>query len=484
MRNFFGLKKKAVDEENVEKNLSVDAVNVNIGEATDNLTPTNESRAEESIEGFVLDEKDPKEIFANVTSDSDDNSSVAAEFGEKIDSHIPDGGLQAWLQVVGSWCAIFMTFGLSTGTGVLMQWLSKNYLADISESQISWIFSIQLFLFYFLGVGLGPIVDAVGVRVIVIPGTIGWVAALFIMSACKKYYQFILCFSILGGISSACLFNPSVAVLTHWFSTKRGLALGIAVSGSGVGGIVFTQIFNNMLTTVGYGWAVRTVAFVVLASGVIACLTLNSRHTKRSINWIEAKPDIRALMEPSFFFCVFGLFFVEWGLFVPKQYIVPYAVMEGYSRDFGSDLVSYLSVASVVARVFAGLLSDRIGSFNLMVICAAITGIMSLAVWLPAGSTKGGLLAFAILFGGFSGACTSLSLITVPQLSNVKNAGRRYGTAYMIASFAVLTGIPIAGTLTGNGYLGMIIFAGCVYLAGSLCFLISRCLAAGKKRIF
>ena len=54
----------------------------------------------------------------------------------------------------------------------------------------------------------------------------------------------------------------------------------------------------------------------------------------------------------------------------------------------------------------------------------------------------------------------------------------------MIASFAVLTGIPIAGTLTGNGYLGMIIFAGCVYLAGSLCFLISRCLAAGKKRIF
>lgn len=431
-----------------------------------------------------IPEKDAESDVMTVDTAMNDDFDARDEFGDKINTHIPDGGLMAWLQVLGSFCAILMTFGLSTGTGVLMQWLTKNYLSDRTESEIAWIFSLQLFLFYFLGVLLGPIVDAVGVRVVVIPGTIGWVVSLFILSVCKEYYQFILCFSILGGISSACLFNPSVAVLTHWFDRKRGVALGIAVSGSGVGGILFTQIFNKLLATSGYGWAVRTVAFTVLGAGIIACATLTSRHTTRSINWNDAKPDLKSLLDKRFFFCVVGMFFVEWGLFVPKQYIIPYAVMRGFSRSYGSNLVSYLSVASVVSRIVAGYMADRMGSFNLVVITAVATGVICVAVWLPAGHTKGGLLAFSIMFGALSGAVISLSMITVPQLSNVKNAGRRYGTAYMIASFGVLTGIPIAGALTSNKYLGMIIFTACVYIAGGMSFFVSRCFAVGRKIIF
>lgn len=436
-----------------------------------------------TLQSTTVDDEKKNDVTAQTTASNVDEY-INEEFGEKIDSNVPDGGWMAWMQVLGSFCAMFMTFGLSQGTGVLMQWLATNYLADIGQSEIAWIFSIQLFIFYFLGVLLGPIVDAVGVSVMMIPGTIGWVAAIFILSACKKYYQFILCYSILGGFSSACLYNPSVAVLTHWFDKRRGIALGIAMAGSGVGGIVFTQVLNKLLTSVGYGWAVRTVAFITLGTGVIACATLRSRHTKRSIDWTDAKPDLQSLLIPQFLFCVLGMFFVEWGLFVPKQYIVSYAVMQGYSRSFGSNLVSYLSVASVVGRICAGLLSDMFGAFNLVIVSSVVSGIITLAIWIPAGHSKGGLLAFAILFGAFSGAVISVSIISIFKLSNVKNAGRRFGTAYMAASFGVLTGIPIAGALTSNRYLGMIIFTGCVYLAGGICFTLSRWLAAGKKGIF
>lgn len=409
---------------------------------------------------------------------------ILDEFGDKIDEHIPDGGLMAWLQVLGSWTAIVMTFGISSGTSVIMQWLAKNLLKHKSTSTIGWMFSIQLFIFYFFGVVLGPVTDAYGVRALIITGSIGWVAAIFILSACKEYYQFVLCFSILGGFSSAMLFNPSISVLAHWFSKKRGLAIGIAASGSGVGGIVFTQMSSHLLAKVGFGWTIRSIAFVVLFCAVISCATLKSRHKKTSINWEEAKPDLKSLLDPAFFFCVAGLFFAEWGLFIPKQYIVSYTVSRGHTAQFGSNLISYLNTASVITRICVGLLSDRFGSFNMMTIFSSMAGIMCLAVWLPAGSEKAVLVAFSVFFGIFSGGVVSLTLITVPQLAHVKDVGRKFGTAYMIASFAVLTGIPLAGALTGHRYLGVIVFSGLVYIIAAVGFFISKCYVSGWNGVF
>lgn len=418
-------------------------------------------------------------------NENEESVEVISEFGDNIDSHPPDGGVMAWLQVLGSWTAIVMTFGLSSGTSVLMQWLLKNYLKHYSASRVGWMFSIQRFIFYFMGVLFGPIVDAYGVRCLIIPGSIGMVVCVFLLSVCKEYYQFVLCFSILGGFASSLIFNPCVSVLTHWFDKRRGLAIGIAASGSGVGGIIFNQINNKMLDHVSFGWSVRTMAFIVLFCGVVSSLTLTSRHTKRTaINWEDMKPDLKALLEPDFFWCTVGLFFVEWGLFIPMQYIVSYAVDRNFSRTFGTNLVSYLDTASIVTRIVIGQFADQLGSFNMMILSSFLSFILCVAVWLPAGPTRAGLTVFCVLFGITSGAVVSLSLITVPRLCHVRLAGRRFGTAYMIASFSVLTGIPLAGALVGDHYLGVILFTAFVYLLGAVAFFISRYYAVRWKLIF
>lgn len=161
-------------------------------------------------------------------------------YGKKIDSHVPDGGIMAWLQVFGTWSAAVMAFSMSSRTGVLIKWLKVKYLKYLPPFRVGWVFSVQLFIFYFMGVFLGPLIDAYGAHIFIITGSVGWVAAIFILSAHKKYYQFVLCYSILGGFSSSLLFDPSVTVLTHWFNKHRGLAFGISASGSGVSGIMLT----------------------------------------------------------------------------------------------------------------------------------------------------------------------------------------------------------------------------------------------------
>ena len=56
----------------------------------------------------------------------------------------PDGGLEAWLVVLGGWCALFCTFGLINCVGVFVQYYSNGPLASYGASTITWITSMQV----------------------------------------------------------------------------------------------------------------------------------------------------------------------------------------------------------------------------------------------------------------------------------------------------------------------------------------------------
>ena len=59
---------------------------------------------------------------------------------------------------------------------------------------------------------------------------------MFFTSFCTRYWQLLLSQGLLLGLGCGCLFVPSVAVLPTYFDKKQPLALGIAASGSALGG--------------------------------------------------------------------------------------------------------------------------------------------------------------------------------------------------------------------------------------------------------
>lgn len=75
------------------------------------------------------------------------------------------------------------------------------------------------------------------------------------------------------------LFYPSLSCVVSWFHKKRAAAIGIAATGSGLGGVIFPVIVRQMLIKgdVGFDWTMRTCAFLVLFLGAIACVTTTSR---------------------------------------------------------------------------------------------------------------------------------------------------------------------------------------------------------------
>ena len=74
------------------------------------------------------------------------------------DDYYPEGGLEAWLVVLGAWCAMVPTTGMINTFGVLQARVAQHELASYSEPSVGWIFSIHAFIVYFAGAQAGTFV--------------------------------------------------------------------------------------------------------------------------------------------------------------------------------------------------------------------------------------------------------------------------------------------------------------------------------------
>lgn len=118
-----------------------------------------------------------------------------------------------------------------------------------------------------------------------------------------------------------------------------------------------------------------------------------------------------------------------------------------------------------------------------MFIAVTVSGILALALWIPAKSNAL-IILFAALYGFFSGAYVSLGPTVVAQISDIKEIGLRNGVLYFCVGIAVLVGSPISGQLVTamNGdFLGLQIFGGTTMVVGASIILFSRVILAGFK---
>lgn len=396
----------------------------------------------------------------------------------------PEGGLEAWLVVFGSWCAWTATFGLTNTIGYLQAWLSTHQLAHQSESEISWIFSIYLFLLFFGGIQVGPVFDRYGDKYLIVPGSIGLVASLVILSFCTQYYQFVLGFSVFGGISCTLVFTPTIAVIGQWFHRRRGFATSLAATGGAIGGVLFPLVLIRTMPSIGFGWSIRLMALLEAVLCILAVVFMKTRVPVQQDNTKKAVIDFNAFRDLRFTITTIAVFMIEWALFVPITYITTYALTQKVNTTFAYQLIAILNASSVFGRGLPGYFADKFGRFNVMIVTSLFCTISCLAIWLPANGHLVPLIIFTIFFGFWSGSGVSLTPVCISQICRIEDYGKYYGTCYTMVSFGTLTGTPIAGAIlshqSGN-YSGVIWFSAIAYLVGALLFTYARVLSTGWK---
>lgn len=152
------------------------------------------------------------------------------------ETHPPDCGTLAWLQVLGSFFLVFNTWGIINAFGAYQTYYESGVLFSASSSSISWIGSLETFILLTTGVFSGPIFDRGGLRLLLITGSFLIVFGHMMLSICKTYWQVLLAQGVVIGFGTGCLFVPCIAILPQYFRSRLGLASGLAVGGSSIGG--------------------------------------------------------------------------------------------------------------------------------------------------------------------------------------------------------------------------------------------------------
>ncbi|KPI41109.1 Riboflavin transporter MCH5 [Cyphellophora attinorum] len=384
----------------------------------------------------------------------------------------PEGGFAAWFCVFGSFCGLMCALGMMNTIGTYQAYLSANQLSDQTESAVGWIFGIYAFLSFFCGIQIGPWFDAKGPRVPVALGSVLILATYLLLGLCTSYWHFLLVFGVLGGFGTSLVFTPAVAAVGHWFLRRRGSCTGLAAAGGSLGGIVYPLTLKALFPKIGFAWSCRVIALINLVLLIIANLGIRSRLPPKKATKEAILPDLRIFRDRTFALTTAAVFFMEWGLFVPISYLISYALAQGVDESLSYNLIVIFNAASTLGRYLPGLVADKVGRFNAMLVMIAFGLVSIFGLWMPARSSEALNIIFALAFGFASGSGISLTPVCVGQLCRVENYGRYYATCFTVVSFASLTGIPIAGQListAGGRYEGLIGFTGAAY-AVSFCF--------------
>ncbi|KZV87147.1 MFS general substrate transporter [Exidia glandulosa HHB12029] len=379
-----------------------------------------------------------------------------------------EGGFAGWLTVFGAFWGLFATFGQLNTFGSFQAYYVQNQLAGYTPSEVSWIGSLQLWVFFFSGAFIGRLFDAYGPRRLILAGTLVYTFSLMMTSLCTRYYQFILAQGILLGIGSGLVFYPAVSSTQTHFVRLRATASTAAVSGSSVGGVVFPLVLQQLFPRVGFGWAVRVTGFIGLACNVIAVVCCTSRLPPRKPGPLF---QVDLVKDAKFLTFAAGTSIASFGLFVPYFYISQHAELGLHiSSDHAFDLLSIMNAGSVFGRLIPGIVADHVGRYNTIIPFTIVSGILCLASWLTARSF-GALIAFAVLYGFASGGLIGLTPPCIAQISQVQQIGRRVGLLYAILSFPFLVSGPIAGAILSRQhgvYDGLIIWSGVMLIVGGI----------------
>jgi MFS family permease len=427
-----------------------------------------------------------------IATGDEENFSVTSHENNEV--NYPEGGLGAWSVVLGSFMGLVAALGMMNTVGVYHSYIAEHQLAGYSESSISWIFSMYVFLSFFCGLQIGPIFDAHGPKLLVISGSILLCASQFLLGLCTHYWHFFLVFGVLGGLGTSLIFTPAFAAVSHFFLEKRGNATGIAAAGGSLGGVIFPLALQRLLPSVGFAWATRIIGFVDVFCCIVLCVLIRSRLPPKPGQSVI--PDFRIFRDYSYLLLTVGIFAMEWALFIPITYLTTFATSTGVlSPAFSYQLLAIFNAGSCIGRWVPGFMADKLGRFNSMIAALAICSATSLTFWLPASlltpttpaeatAIKALSIIYAVIFGFASGSNISLTPVCVGQLCDTSQYGRYYATCYTVVSFSTLTGIPIAGTLiqaAGGKYWGVVIWTAICYVLSSGCFIWSRALQVGWK---
>lgn len=308
---------------------------------------------------------------------------------------------------------------------------------------------------------LGYLIDRKGTKNILFPATILFgliMCSFFFLSGIWQFYALILALTILGGGASTISYVP---LLASWFDKRKGLAIGLGVSGAGVGAMVVPPLVNLVQEQAGWREAYLTLGAInlLIVAPLVFFIVRNkpadigsypdgvspSEEAREAASIINRTGYLfnETLRTRHFWQLALATLLLGMALTGSVSQLVPTLVDRGLTRSEAANAMSLLGVAIIAARILSGYMMDKfhapyVASGFLTITCL---GFLSLAL-LPSNVTA---LFIIIAIGIGLGVEFDVLGYFCAQYFGRVSMGKNYGVMYVIFNIGGATGVYLAG---------------------------------------
>jgi MFS family permease len=315
---------------------------------------------------------------------------------------------------------------------------------------LTWVFT------GLLSIAVGRLNDKFGPRMIMTVAGFLLGLGYLLMSQLSSIWQLYLFYGVISIAMSAALV-PTLSTVARWFVKMRAFMTGIVLSGSGIALTVIVPATNQAILD--YGW--RT-AYIIVGSVAMVVVIIAAQFLRRDPYQVGKLPygcdGTSAVTSGA---QTYGLFFKEalrtnqvwlislvyfcayfvYNLFV--VHMVIYATGQGISSVRAVGIMAFLGVAGIAGRTIMGILADRIGNKQAMVLSA---GLMMLALfWLLVAKDLWMLFLFGVAFGFGHGGIATMESPIVANVFGIRSHGVILGLVFFSDTVGGAIGPFLAG---------------------------------------
>ncbi len=409
-------------------------------------------------------------------------------------SRIQNRLFYGWVVLATCFVLCLVIYGVRNSFGVFFTSIESDF--ELSRTATSGVFSIYMVLYSFVAILGGWALDRYGPRVITFLMGLFIGLSLVLTGQARLPWQLFITYSLLFAIGTGAAYAVLMSTVSRWFDRKRGLALGIAGSGIGVGIVVMAPLSAYLITK--FDWRMAFVLLGLLAWLIVCSLSLLMRKDPSDIG---ALPDgmktdsvdkmvhdnidggspplsfsIGQALRTRSFWCL-GISWVLWSacMHLVFTHVVPYATDSGISTAEAARILGLIGLISIPARLIVGTVSDRIGRKVSAVICALLQAVA--VVWLMWAYEPWAFYVFATVYGLGYGGFDPPTVALVGDTFGVRSIGMLMG----VLGFGWAIGAAIGPALGGFIYdvNGSYLLA---FLIGAIFMLVSAVLVSLTRR--
>jgi MFS family permease len=364
-----------------------------------------------------------------------------------------------WVIVIAS-AGILMTYGIMMYSfGIFLKPMTEELHWD--RGTISWALSFTIILSGAAGVVCGRLSDKYGPRSIVTIGGILSALSFILTSRVTALWHLYLIWGLLMGTGSAFLFIPVMAVIPRWFTKRRGMAVGMAMAGSALGGVISPLLTTSLISASDWRFTYIILGLIVLILSVPLAQFIKrspqqaglqpyggEQITQEKHPQIPVQPEIsmsQAIKTSQFW--LFGIvqlaFFFS--MVTVMVHVVPHATDMKIPEVVAAGILSFVSAIGVVGRLGIGFVADRLGSRLTLTLCLSLITLAT--IWLIFVKEVWMFYLFAVVFGLANGGFLTLLPLVTAELFGLASLGVILGGLTFVGMIGEAIGAPLSGTI-------------------------------------